>query len=136
MAFGRRVPAAPGRRSPGSGLRAPAAAVGPAQRDRLLRRRGPDPALPTARGALGRPRVRAEPEHRAAAPAAAAERRSPARGCAETTRPPDDAPVVSLIVGDTTREEAQTLLLGLQPLLSRVVNTTRGGAISTLIPGS
>jgi hypothetical protein len=58
------------------------------------------------------------------------------REAALVVTPPDDAPVISLIVGDTTRDEAGAILLGLQPLLSRVTRTTRGGAASTLIQGS
>jgi hypothetical protein len=58
------------------------------------------------------------------------------REAALIVTPPDEAPVVSLIVGDTTREEGGDILIALQPLLSRVVSTTRGGAAATLIPGS
>jgi hypothetical protein len=58
------------------------------------------------------------------------------REAALVVTPPNDAPVVSLIVGDTTRQEGGDMLIALQPLLSRVVNTTQGGAAATLVPGS
>lgn len=58
------------------------------------------------------------------------------REAALVVTPPQDAPIVSLIVGDTTQEEGGDVLFALQPLVSRVVNTTRGGAAATLIPGS
>jgi hypothetical protein len=58
------------------------------------------------------------------------------REAALIVTPPDDAPVVSLIVGDTTRAEGGNVLIALQPLLSRVVQSTRGGTASTLVPGS
>jgi hypothetical protein len=50
--------------------------------------------------------------------------------------PPEDSPVVSLIAGDTTQEEGGDVLIALQPLLARVVGSTRGGAAATLVPGS
>jgi hypothetical protein len=50
--------------------------------------------------------------------------------------PPDDTPIVSLIVGDTTRSEGGDVLIALQPLLSRIVRSTRGGTAATLVPGS
>jgi Protein of unknown function (DUF3352) len=49
---------------------------------------------------------------------------------------PLESPVISLIVADTTREEGGDILIALQPVLSRVVGTTQGGAAATLIPGS
>ena len=58
------------------------------------------------------------------------------REAALIVTPPDDAPIVSLIVGDTTREEGGAVLIALQPLLSRVVRSTSGGAAATLVPGS
>lgn len=58
------------------------------------------------------------------------------REAALVVTPPDDAPIVSLIVGDTTRAEGGDMLIALQPLLSRVVNATQGGAAPTLVPGS
>jgi hypothetical protein len=58
------------------------------------------------------------------------------REAALVVTPPDDSPVVSLIVNDTTREEGGDMLIALQPLLSRVVSTTQGGAAATLVPGS
>jgi Protein of unknown function (DUF3352) len=58
------------------------------------------------------------------------------REAALIVTPPDDAPVVSLVVNDTTRQEGGDMLIALQPLLSRVVNTTQGGAAATLVPGS
>jgi Protein of unknown function (DUF3352) len=58
------------------------------------------------------------------------------REAALVVTPPDDAPVVSLIVGDTTQKEGGDMLFALQPLLSRIVNATQGGAAATLIPGS
>jgi hypothetical protein len=58
------------------------------------------------------------------------------REAALVVTPPDDAPVVSLIVGDTTQEEGGDVLIALQPLLSRVIGSTRGGAAPTLVPGS
>jgi hypothetical protein len=58
------------------------------------------------------------------------------REAALIVTPPDDAPVVSLIVGDTTRSEAGDVLIALQPLLARVVNSTSGGTAASLVPGS
>jgi hypothetical protein len=58
------------------------------------------------------------------------------REAALVVTPPPDSPVVSLIVGDTTQGEGGDILLALQPLLSRVVNATQGGAAATLVPGS
>jgi hypothetical protein len=58
------------------------------------------------------------------------------REAALIVTPPDDAPVVSLIVGNTTRTEGGDVLFALQPLLSRVVRSTTGGAAATLVPGS
>jgi hypothetical protein len=58
------------------------------------------------------------------------------REAALIVTPPDDAPVVSLIVGDTTQTEGGDVLIALQPILSRVVESTRGGQASTLEPGS
>jgi hypothetical protein len=58
------------------------------------------------------------------------------REAALIVTPPDDAPVVSLIVGDTTKSEGGDVLIALQPLLSRIVRSTRGGAAATLVPGS
>ena len=58
------------------------------------------------------------------------------REAALVVTPPDDAPIVSLIVGDTTQAEGGDVLFALQPLLSRVVSSTRGGQASTLEPGS
>ena len=58
------------------------------------------------------------------------------REAALIVTPPDDAPVVSLIVGDTTQSEGGDVLIALQPLLSRVVRSTQGGTASTLVPGS
>jgi hypothetical protein len=57
------------------------------------------------------------------------------REAALVVTPPDDAPVVSLIVANTTRSEGGDVLIALQPLLSRIVRSTRGGAASTLVPG-
>lgn len=58
------------------------------------------------------------------------------REAALIVTPPDDSPVISLIVGDTTMSEGGDVLIALQPLLSRVVRSTRGGAAATLVPGS
>jgi hypothetical protein len=58
------------------------------------------------------------------------------REAALVVTPPDDAPVVSLIVGDMTKDDANYFLLGLQPLVSRVASTTQGGAASTVTPGN
>jgi uncharacterized protein DUF3352 len=58
------------------------------------------------------------------------------REAALIVTPPEDAPVVSLIVGDTTRSEGGNVLIALQPLISRVVQSTSGGAAATLVPGS
>jgi hypothetical protein len=58
------------------------------------------------------------------------------REAALVVTPPDDAPIVSLVVGDTTRSEGGDVLIALQPLLSRVVQSTQGGTASTLVPGS
>jgi hypothetical protein len=58
------------------------------------------------------------------------------REAALIVTPPDDAPVASLIVGNTTKSEGGDVLIALQPLLSRIVRSTRGGAASTLVPGS
>jgi uncharacterized protein DUF3352 len=58
------------------------------------------------------------------------------REAALVVTPPEDAPVVSLIVGDTTQDEGGEVLIAMQPLLSRVVNSTQGGAAPTLVPGS
>lgn len=58
------------------------------------------------------------------------------REAALIVTPPDDAPVASLVVGDTTRSEGGDVLIALQPLLSRVVQATAGGTASTLVPGS
>jgi hypothetical protein len=58
------------------------------------------------------------------------------REAALIVTPPDDAPVVSLVVGDTTRSEGGDVLIALQPLLSRVVQSTQGGTASSLVPGS
>jgi hypothetical protein len=58
------------------------------------------------------------------------------REAALIVTPPDDAPVASLVVGDTTRSEGGDVLIALQPLLSRVVQSTQGGTASSLVPGS
>jgi hypothetical protein len=58
------------------------------------------------------------------------------REAALVVTPPYDAPIVSLIVNDTTQEEGGNVLFALQPLLSRVVQSTRGGQASTLEPGN
>jgi hypothetical protein len=58
------------------------------------------------------------------------------REAALIVTPPDDAPVVTLIVGDTTRSEGGDVLIALQPLLARVVNSTSGGTAASLVPGS
>jgi len=50
--------------------------------------------------------------------------------------PPDDAPVVTLIVGNTSPGEGGTLLEALYPLLSRVAQSTQGGIASSLVTGS
>ncbi len=58
------------------------------------------------------------------------------REAALVVTPPESAPVVSLIVGDTTRSEGGDVLIALQPLLARVVQSTQGGTASSLVPGS
>jgi Protein of unknown function (DUF3352) len=58
------------------------------------------------------------------------------REAALVVTPPDNAPIVSLIVGNTTQAEGGNVLFALQPLLSRVVNSTQGGQASTLQPGN
>jgi hypothetical protein len=58
------------------------------------------------------------------------------REAALVVTPPDNAPIVSLIVGDTTQAEGGDVLLALQPLLSRIVNSTQGGQASTLEQGN
>jgi len=58
------------------------------------------------------------------------------REAALVVTPPDDAPVVSLIVGDTTPTEGGDVLQALYPLLSRVAQSTQGGIASSLTTGS
>jgi Protein of unknown function (DUF3352) len=58
------------------------------------------------------------------------------REAALVVTPPDDSPTVSLVVNDTTQRDGGDVLLALQPLLSRVVQSTRGGQASTLVPGN
>jgi hypothetical protein len=58
------------------------------------------------------------------------------RESALVVTPPDDAPVVSLIVGDTTPGVGGDVLQALYPLLSRVAQSTQGGIASSLTTGS
>ena len=58
------------------------------------------------------------------------------REAALIVTPPEDSPIVTLIVGDTTQQVGGDVLIALQPLLERVVSSTRGGAAATLVPGS
>ena len=58
------------------------------------------------------------------------------REAALIVTPPDDAPVVTLVVGNTTPGEGGDVLQALYPLLSRVTQSTQGGIASSLVTGS
>jgi hypothetical protein len=56
------------------------------------------------------------------------------REAALVVTPPAEPPVVTLVIGDTSRKEAGDLLVALQPLLSRLVQAPQGGQAPSLEP--
>jgi hypothetical protein len=56
------------------------------------------------------------------------------REAALAVTPPADAPIVSLIVGDTTKKQGGNVLVALQPLLSSLLRAPEVGQVPSLEP--
>jgi hypothetical protein len=56
------------------------------------------------------------------------------REVALVVTPPDDAPIVTLLAGDTTKSESDDLLVALQPVIAKLLEAPQEGQVPTFEP--